>query len=178
MRRSSKPRHQKSKYKDWVRQFEKDEKFRHLSPGIIISKVAGVTFNDPTSGENRQDIIKDIRKTLELMDSSEVREKVTATLEHAPNKYDGNATRVYINFPDRDYWVGFLPKELSVAIVSEILMYTIVDFAILGKGHTRHGIQLKMEKSDSMVAEAKIQAKPSLKWSSAAEARKALRKKA
>lgn len=178
MRRSSKPRHQKSRYKDWVQQFEKDIRFIYLYGDTIISKVAGVTFDDPTSGESRQAIIKDIRQAIELMDAGEIFEKVTVTLEQAPNSYDNNAIRVYINLPERDYWVGFLPKDLSVAIAHEILMYKVVDFAILGKGNTRHGIQLKIEKSDSIVAEAKIRVKPSLKWSSAAEARKALRKKA
>ncbi len=179
MRRSSKPRHQrKSKYKDWVQQFEKDERFVYLHGDIIISKVAGVTFDDPGSGESRQAIIKNIKQAIEEMDAGEIFENVAVSLEQAPNSYDSNAIKVYVNFPDRDYWVGFLPKELSVAIAPEILMYKVIDFAILGKGNARHGIQLKIEKFDSVVAEAKIQVKPSLRWSSATEARKALRKKA
>ena len=176
MRRSSR-RNAKRGYKPWVQQFEKDEKFVYLHGDIIISKVTGVTYDDPTSGESRQDIIKNIRQTLELMDSDKMHE-VSVTLEHTPNSYDGNATRVYINFPERDFWVGFLPKELAVKIAHEIVMYKVIDFAILGKGNTRHGIQLKIEKSDTIVLQAKGSPKPPLRWSSTTEARKALRKKA
>ena len=162
---------QRNPLKPWVRAFDRDNNWIKIDENTIISKVVGVSFADPSSGISRQTLIREIAKEL-----PEVEVKVI--LEHVASVHDNNAIRVYLDNGDKDFWVGFLPKELSAKISHEIARYKVDDFAILGRGSSRHGIQLKIGRYGIIVEDNfELPPLPALKWGSAAEARKALRKK-
>lgn len=71
----------------------------------IVSKVAGVTYPEPTTGEDRQSIIA-------LLTGDE-----PCRLAPEPtNKYDANAIAVHVATSAGVRHVGYIPKELAKQI--------------------------------------------------------------
>lgn len=97
---------------------------------IITSKVAGVTYPDPRTGEDRQSIIAGLTG------------KEPCRLQPEPdNKYDPNAIAVMVATPDGIKHVGYVPRDLAKQVApyinGENLMIEIVE--ITGGFETRYG---------------------------------------
>ncbi len=91
-----------------------------MTTKIITCKVAGVTYPDPLTGEDRQAILGKLRGN-----------EPTRIVPEPDNKFDPNALAVHIATADGVRHVGFVPRDLAKQIAphleGESVMASIVE---------------------------------------------------